>query len=469
MLARKHIGASLLPIVIVVVTWRGGTAVPLLAGLALLGALGIVLEWRAFRYRVADGRLVVERGVVRRSRRVIPLDRIRSVDITATWLHRVLGVVGVRVDAATGGQRGGELVLAAVSHRAAHELRDSLLSARTAPDEEAEETPAAATLYRASPGMLALAGATSARFVLAPLAVIGVVWNLAEDLPGSFPESLGETALEHSPSGGIWLAVLGLVGICAVIGLGALGSLIVDWDFMLTDDGERLVAGRGLLTRRSVTLDRARLRGVDVRDTPLRRPFGLASVSAVASGVGSRAGGRAMLSPIVERDGVGRLLRALDPAVPDPGLPLSTHPRAARRRRVVRAVPAPAVLAVLAGLLGAWWAAGAFLAVAAAGVPLALDRYRQLGHRYDGKRVTARGGSLIRRWSAFDPAAVVAYDVRRSPGQARAGLCTLRLHLGQGVGSRRILDCSEAQARTLLVALDRPLFETIARRAGSRP
>jgi putative membrane protein len=101
------------------------------------------------------------------------------------------------------------------------------------------------------------------------------------------------------------------------------------------------------------------------------------------------------------------------------------------------------------------------------GVPLAIDRYRQLGHRFDGERVVVREGSLSRRWSEFDPAAVVAYDMRRSPGQARAGLCTLVLHLGQGVGSRRVLDCSESQARELLVALDRPLLGPLAERPVS--
>jgi hypothetical protein len=32
------------------------------------------------------------------------------------------------------------------------------------------------------------------------------------------------------------------------------------------------------------------------------------------------------------------------------------------------------------------------------------------------------------------------------------------LHLGQGAGTRRVLDCSEEQAGKLLAALDVPLF-----------
>jgi putative membrane protein len=95
-------------------------------------------------------------------------------------------------------------------------------------------------------------------------------------------------------------------------------------------------------------------------------------------------------------------------------------------------------------------------------VPLALDRYRQLGHRFDGRRLVVREGSLLRRWTTVDPGAIVSYEVRRSPGQARAGVCTVIVHLGQGAGSRRLLDAGEQQARAVLAALHPPLLGSLA-------
>jgi putative membrane protein len=465
-LARKHIGASLIPVVVVALTWRGGSAAPLLVAFVLLGIVALILEWRAFRYRVSGGNLVIDRGVVRRSSRVVPLDRIRSVDVTATAVHRALGLVQVEVEAAAGGRGKADLTLVAVTPEAAAELRDRLLAGRSGAEPE-EAPPEPSVLYRATPSALAVAGATSGRYVLAPLALIGVMWNLAENVPGGGIEDLGDAVLDRAPSGAVWFVLLAVGVLAAAAALGALGSLLVDWAFVLTGDGERLVATRGLLTRRAVTIDRARVRGVDVGDSPLRRPLGLVSVRAVAGGVAGGAGGRATLAPIVETEAAAHLVRVLDPAAPGLQVGLATHPRAARGRRLVRAVGPPAGAALLAALLGAWWGVVALLALAAVGVPLAIDRYRQLGHRFDGERVVVREGSLSRRWSEFDPAAVVAYDMRRSPGQARAGLCTLVLHLGQGVGSRRVLDCSESQARELLVALDRPLLGPLAERPVS--
>ena len=76
--ARRMVSASLLPILVVVVAWRPTFVVPGLLALAALGVVVVVLEWRRFTYRIEGGRLVIERGVVHHTTRVVPLDRIRG-------------------------------------------------------------------------------------------------------------------------------------------------------------------------------------------------------------------------------------------------------------------------------------------------------------------------------------------------------------------------------------------------------
>ncbi|MGH3039897.1 MAG: PH domain-containing protein, partial [Gaiellaceae bacterium] len=83
---------------------------------------------------------------------------------------------------------------------------------------------------------------------------------------------------------------------------------------------------------------------------------------------------------------------------------------------------------------------------------------------FDGRRLALRGGTLRRRWSEVDPAGVVSFDLRSSPGQRRAGLATLTVHLGQGAGSRRALDVGEEQAVELLRRVQPQLFEPLNRR-----
>ncbi|MGH3134431.1 MAG: PH domain-containing protein [Gaiellaceae bacterium] len=437
-------------------TWRGGLALPALLGFAAVGVVLLVAEWRRFTYRLDAGRLVIERGVLRHTTRVIPLDRIRGVELQAPWLHRVLGLVRVDVEAAAGGTSAAELSLAAVSVPEGERLRRILLSA-TRVEERAEDAAWTRILYRATPRSLVAGGLTSWRHILAPLAVIGVVVNFADDLPGEIGERLLGSAADQLPSDVLGVSALVVAVLVLTLAFAAAGSLLTDWDFELSDDGDRLVARRGLLTRRTVAIDKTRVRGLDLRDSPLRRAFGLVGVRVVAGGIRGGQSGRTVVAPVLAHEPARDLVRTLDPLA-RPGAALESHPRGARTRRLVRAAAAPLALGTVALALRWWWPAALLLVLAAAGVPLALDRYRQLGHRLAGQRLAVREGSLSRRWTSLDPHAVVSYAVERSPGQARAGLCTVVLHLGQGVGSRRVLDCSDEQAATLLAALDAPLF-----------
>jgi putative membrane protein len=454
--ARRLFRESVLPLVVLLFAAGPRVIVPVLVvGLPLAFAY-LALQWARFEYAVEGERLVVRRGVLSRRTRIVPLDRIRGVDVRQPVLHRLLGLVQVDVEAASGGSARAELGLAAVTPAQAEALRARVVAA--APRAGEEEPEPSVVLYRATPRLLALAGMTSWRYVLAPLAVLGLLANVVDDLPGGLGEELLGNLADRAPTslGGVLLAVLGVLAVA--LALGAAGSLLVDWEFTLLDEGERLSAARGLLTRRTVSIERARVRGADVRDTLLSRWAGIASVGAVAGGIQGREGGRATLAPAVRTADVAALVRTLEPAAPAPDAPLVPHPPAARPRRLLRATALPLAAVVLAAALGWWWVAAAALGLLVLAVPLALDRYRQLGHRFDGRLLVIRGGSLLRRWTVLDPDAIVAYELKRSPGQRRAGLCTLMLHLGQGTGSRRILDAGEEQARVLLAALDAPLL-----------
>jgi putative membrane protein len=454
--ARRFVGASLIPALALFLSAGTRVVLPAVVLALLVGLPLAFLSWWRFRYRVVGGRLELHSGVLSRSVRTIPLDRVRGIRVTEPFLHRLLGLVRVDVEAAAGGGESAELSLPAVSRAQADELREALLAVGPSAEAQVAEAP---PLYRATAGLLAVGGVTSLSYLLAPAAIVGVALNLADDLPGGYIERAAEAAAERFPTDAVGLALVGAAAVALVLVSAAAGSLLVDWDFTLRDEGERLTATRGLLTRRVVHLDRDRIRGTDVRDTPLRRPFGLASATAIAAGVGGREGGTT-LAPVLRREEIPMLLRAVDPDAAGVDMPLASHPAAARSRRLVRALALPLVLLAAFAAVGVTWAGMVALVAAAAAVPLALDRYRQLGHGFDGRRLALREGSLRRRWSELDPDAAVAFELRRSPGQRRAGLATLSFHLGQGAGSRRALDIGEAQAAELLSRVQPELFES---------
>src|SRR6185312_16429874 len=99
---RQYWGA-LLPLLAVLGVnggFRSGGLAAVLAAVIVVALVGALVEWLRTWYGVHDGRLVVERGVLRRSLTVVPVDRIRGVDVHASALQRLLGIVSVRVDAA---------------------------------------------------------------------------------------------------------------------------------------------------------------------------------------------------------------------------------------------------------------------------------------------------------------------------------------------------------------------------------
>jgi putative membrane protein len=464
-IARRFVGASIVPLLALLISLGTRILVPLLLAALFVGVPLAVLAWWRFTYRVERGRLEVRSGVVKRSTRIVPLDRIRSVDVTAPFLHRLLGLVKVEIEAAAGGDNKAELSLPAVSRAEAEALRDRVLVRKA--DAEQAEPP---TLYRASPRLLALGGITSGRYLLAPAAVVGLALNIADDLPGDLFDRLADVGADLAPTDARGVALAAAAAVVVVLALAVAGSLLVDWDFTLRDEGERLTATRGLLTRRTVSIDRERIRGIDVRDTPLRRPLRLAGATAIAGGIrGSR--GRTTLAPVIETAETLALLRSVDELAPDPAAVLRRHPSTALPRRLWRALPVPLAAAAAFVLLGWWWAAAVSFGVAVLAVPVALDRYRQLGHLLEGPRLALRGGCLLRRWSELDPGGIVAFELRRSPGQRRARLATVHVHLGEGAGSRRALDIGEEQARELLAKLHPPLFEPLlaAEERGQTP
>ncbi|MBO0890570.1 MAG: PH domain-containing protein, partial [Acidothermales bacterium] len=119
---------------------------------------------------------------------------------------------------------------------------------------------------------------------------------------------------------------------------------------------------------------------------------------------------------------------------------LRRHPRGARRRRLVRAVLPWLTLAVLAFLASLPAAGVPLLVLAALGVPLALDRYRSLGHGYDGAGVSVRLGSWSRRTVVLERRAVVGWQVRQTLFQRRQRLATLVVGVGAGHGGYHVVD-----------------------------
>jgi putative membrane protein len=233
---------------------------------------------------------------------------------------------------------------------------------------------------------------------------------------------------------------------------------LFNWDFTLRavggEGGDRdgmIVAERGLITRRSVSLEHRRIRGVEVRDNPFERLAGVVRLGALVTGLGDSEHRRRLLPTApraIAQDVIGRVLGA--PAGPLAVLTtLIRHPASARLRRINRAIAAPLAAALIAVVAGQLVIAYGGVALALLCLPLALDRYRQLGHATDGAWLTVRSGSLRRHQVVIEYRAVLGWQLRQSIFQRRTGLATLVAAVGAGRGGYPVIDLPEEDAVAL--------------------
>ncbi len=462
-----------------------------LLGVGAMIGLG-VLRWVTTLYRISAEQVQVRRGLLRRRVLSVRRDRIRTVDVTAPAMHRLLGMARVTVGTGlSSNNRNDGLRLDALSVPAAAQLRDELLH-RGPQDQAATEAPtptsagaggeAGSLLARLSPRWIAYGP-----FTLSGLVTVGVIGTFLSRFLNEFQvdpsrygatRALGERLLHTALPLLILELVVGLLVIAAVAS--TCGYVLAFWNFrLLRRPGGTLHITRGLLTTRAITIEERRLRGVEVSEPLLLRMVRGARCIAIATGLrvgrGAERGGSLLLPSAPRAEAVRVATAVLGDAGPVVA-PLTRHGAGAARRRYTRAlVPCLVLIGLL--LLARWlvglpiWVASAALVLLPLAALLATDRYRNLGHASIGRTLVTGRGSLVRRRCALPGAGIIGWNVHQSFFQRRAGLVTLTATTAGGEQSYPVPDLPAGAAVKLAEEVVPGLlmpFLAEDRRAGAR-
>ena len=441
-------------------------------------AIGVA-RYLTTRYRILEGRVELRRGLLQRTLRTTQLDRVRTVDLTASLVHRLLGLATVRIGTGAGADQ--DLELDGLRAADAQQLREALLvrmaavvpgdAPGTPPDEDGPTPlPPDRPVLRLDPAWARYAPLTSAG-VVATAALLGVA---SQALPDSAWRL--DRLPELAPAGWGWLllAVVGVLGAAVSSAvLAVIGYLVTHWDLTLTRTPTQWRLTRGLLTTRETSVEDARLAGVVVREPLGLRLAGAAELAAVVTGLGDGEKGTLTLvppAPTAVVTGVAGTVLGDDLPTERPlTAALRAHgPAAVRRRRLRALAPAAALVAIVAALVVAdvltpWALVPAVLTLPGA-VVLGEDRARALGHLGVDGFLVSRSGSLVRRREVLGAQQVIGWTVRDTWFQRRSGLVTLEATTAGGSQRVRVLDVPEGDGLVLAAALTPGLLAEVGYR-----
>ena len=420
-----------------------------LAGTAVVIAFAIS-RWFTTRYRITGEQIELRHGLLRRRMVAAPLDRVRTVDVSAHALHRLLGLARVVIGTGTSDRKGHHpLTLDGLRTAQANRLRGELLH-RTPARPADEPGDREQTILELNPGWIRYAPFTLSGAVTA-LAIGGFAWRIQSET-NTDPNQIGlvHAILRHlhevslaTAAGEVTLAVAALIVLASMA-----GYLLAFWNFRLTrHTGGSLHITRGLLTSRATSIEERRLRGIELSEPLLLRMVRGARTLAIATGLrvgrGAERGGT-MLAPPSPRDEAARVAAEVLGTAEPIGTVVLRHGDRAVRRRYTRALAGTAILASALGVL-AWWGLGGLtwlwmLTLLPCAVALAADRAGNLGHALvDGYLVT-QYGSLLRRRCVLSAQGIIGWNVRSSYFQRRAGLVTLTATTAAGRQAYRVYD-----------------------------
>jgi putative membrane protein len=126
---------------------------------AILGAAYSIMAFFKYYFFIQDNKLVVKKGVFKKTTLEIPFDRIQSVNFEQNLIHRVFKVIKVNMD--TAGSSGNELQLNALNADMAQQLSGHILKSKKSVNiTSTEAAPEKQIIFRLKLGQLLKVGAT---------------------------------------------------------------------------------------------------------------------------------------------------------------------------------------------------------------------------------------------------------------------------------------------------------------------
>ncbi|MBX3118708.1 MAG: PH domain-containing protein [Fimbriimonadaceae bacterium] len=400
--------------------------------------IGPILAYISTTFFIQADSLIIQKGVIWKQRRTIPLSRIQNVNIKQTVWHRIMKAAAVMVE--TAASNGVEGQLDALGIDDAHALQQILLQ-QAAIEEDAEKPPVQPELFSLTTKQILLSGALRNRalFIIAGVAGASQYEGLAR---GAFKPVVN--LLSHTnPVIGALLSAAAFLGLIIVGWLLSIGySALRFYGFRIERHTKGLMVTRGLLTHIRSIIPLGRVQQVRIVQPMFFRFFDYCEVFSYTAGSfdDKEAAGASNLCPILPIDDIERIGKLVFPDFAFFSLAWYQVSRKMIRRAAFGSFISLSIFIVTP--LWFWLHSLAFFAlpiIAVIAIMTGFLRYRYVGYALNENYIASRQGMLQKEVALMPIQRVQHYTLRRTLTQRWLGLASIDIFSAAATGSHIVI------------------------------
>jgi putative membrane protein len=434
---------------------------PLIIGAVLLISLFFRwIAWLRFRFYLDEDDIRIEQGLLNRTVRSIPYDRIQDISIEEKLLARIMGLGEVKFETG-GGDGGDDATLSYVSMERAEALRATIRAHKNDVAIVADD----AVLARETPPVFAMDGQRLVTLGLYSfsLVIFAVLGGLAQQFDFLLPfewwdfkhwigmaEDRGVSVDGIGNGSRVIWALGALFGLIAIgVASGVVRTFLKEYGFRLDRTERGFRRRRGLFTKTDVTMPINRVQGASITTGPIRKRRGWHALKFISLAQDSKEESDFVAAPLARLD-------ELWPIARETGLDaLDLDNTALRKSRLLWwltgtigfAVVLMAVTMALIFVLNAPVSrAGLIMLLPLLFAAFAWLEWRNYGDLIDDQQLYVREGWWRQRLALVRQINVQSAEIHQGPIARMLGQCTLNFGIAGGTLAFSALPLDQARA-----------------------
>lgn len=412
-----------------------------IAALAAL-ILGATLSYLMFKFKITDDSFLIKSGVFKKKSLTLNFERIQNVAFSEPIYFRPFGLVVMSLESA--GSSSEEVSLGGIPRALAEEFRATILSHK--PTKVAAEQAENPTVDETHEELLHQPISELVRYGL----MNNAIWVFAGIASGA----LGQVEWdEYTIFGEIKDGVLGFIGtsplsmtlyaiasvlliIALLLSISIIAAIIVNYNYHLTRHHGRFQRKKGLFERQETSLLERKIQSIVLNHPWPALLLNRVNIQLKQVGFGGKpnqpqAGSSStFIIPSVTQAFTNKFTQMLYPGLDISSIKLKPVDRLYTRKIVMWRIFPIALLPAIGITLGTQHIAGLIpLLIPILAIPLVMLKRSRYGYAMDGDIAVVKSGFVGHRISVFPMHKVQTVSIRQSPGQRRANLADLHIHL----------------------------------------